>query len=168
MDISKIEEASAMDDHTADPDNQANSATADSDIATADHNTVMEEPKIEKEVTTDSKMDQPLSDEIDRAIAQVEAKKQENANKESSLKPNGDDTPKENGENTAAGKKEPSQRVKEGQAWNNRSRDAGRAGNSKTFRNNVKTDFESQAESSDPVAIRKQVIAFVTLSAISH
>jgi hypothetical protein len=49
------------------------------------------------------------------------------------------------------GTKDASKRALEGQKWNNRDRGKG------NFRKNVKSDLISQEESSDPVAIRKQV-----------
>ena len=45
----------------------------------------------------------------------------------------------------------PSKRVQEGQKWNNRDRDR------PDHKKNIKSDLTSQEESSDPVAIRKQV-----------
>lgn len=45
----------------------------------------------------------------------------------------------------------PSKRVQEGQRWNDRNRER------KDYKKNIKSDFTSQKESSDPVAIRKQV-----------
>lgn len=52
-----------------------------------------------------------------------------------------------------------SSRVKEAQRWNNRDRERGGQGHqiNKKFHRNNKSDLTSQAESSDPVAIRKQV-----------
>ena len=45
----------------------------------------------------------------------------------------------------------PSKRVQEGQRWNDRNRER------KDYKKNIKSDLTSQEESSDPVAIRKQV-----------
>ena len=45
----------------------------------------------------------------------------------------------------------PSKRVQEGQAWNNRNRER------VDYKKNIKSDVTTQDESSDPVAIRKQV-----------
>lgn len=61
-----------------------------------------------------------------------------------------------NGDSTDA--KGVSDRVLEGQKWNNRDR------TKRDFRKNVKSDLTSQEESSDPVAIRKQVRCCVVLS----
>ena len=49
------------------------------------------------------------------------------------------------------GAKSTSEKVLEGQKWNNRNRAK------RDFKKNVKSDLTSQEESSDPVAIRKQV-----------
>lgn len=59
------------------------------------------------------------------------------------------DKPLKNGDSTGA--KSSSDKVLEGQKWNNRDRAK------RDFRKNVKSDLTSQEESSDPVAIRKQV-----------
>lgn len=48
--------------------------------------------------------------------------------------------------------KSTSEKVVEGQKWNNRNR------GKRDFKKNVKSDLTSQEESSDPVAIRKQVL----------
>lgn len=58
--------------------------------------------------------------------------------------------PIENGTSTQP--EPPSKRVQEGQRWNNRNRDG-----PDSKKNNIKSDVTSQEESSDPVAIRKQV-----------
>jgi hypothetical protein len=61
---------------------------------------------------------------------------------------------------------QPSKRVQEGQKWNDRHRNKDGTRNSdrsynkfgnKPFRKNNKSDLTSQEESSDPIAIRKQV-----------
>ena len=49
----------------------------------------------------------------------------------------------------------PSKRVREGQKWNDRSRRYNK--NDRPVKRNNKSDLTSQQESSDPVAIRKQV-----------
>lgn len=51
----------------------------------------------------------------------------------------------------------PSKRVQEGQKWNNRDRDR------VDYKKNIKSDLTSQEESSDPIAIRKQVKTPITL-----
>lgn len=61
------------------------------------------------------------------------------------------DEPVKNGDSTST--QSTSDRVRDGQNWNKRD-----------FRKNVKSDLTSQEESSDPVAIRKQVIFPVILS----
>ena len=50
-----------------------------------------------------------------------------------------------------------SKRVREGQRWNNRSTKYSNKHDRASFKRNYKSDLTSQAESSDPVAIRKQV-----------
>ena len=60
--------------------------------------------------------------------------------------------------------KTPSKNVQEGRAWNNRDRGRGGRGRGgygdypkSSFKHNIKSDLTTQEESSDPVAIRKQV-----------
>lgn len=66
--------------------------------------------------------------------------------------PNVDDQTKVSTENGASNQTETtSKRVQEGQKWNDRNRER------IDYKKNIKSDFTSQEESSDPVAIRKQV-----------
>lgn len=69
-------------------------------------------------------------------------------------------------ENAAMSENKPSERVREGQKWNDRSRNFDgdkkphkyeNKNNRKDYRKNIKSNLESQEESSDPIAIRKQV-----------
>lgn len=59
------------------------------------------------------------------------------------------DEPVKNGD--SIGTKVTSDKVSEGQKWNNRNREQ------RDYKKNVKSDLTSQEESSDPAAIRKQV-----------
>ena len=75
----------------------------------------------------------------------------ESANDETKS-PNQADQAKVRTENGASKQTEtPSKRVQEGQKWNDRNRER------KDYKKNIKSDLTSQEESSDPVAIRKQV-----------
>lgn len=66
--------------------------------------------------------------------------------------PNPEDQTKVSTENGASNQTETtSKRVQEGQKWNDRNREK------IDYKKNIKSDFTSQEESSDPVAIRKQV-----------
>ncbi|KAL8853865.1 MAG: hypothetical protein Q9221_001336 [Calogaya cf. arnoldii] len=95
----------------------------------------------------------PSTDDVDKAIAEVESRKlQKEAGKEVKVETNGHDTPETKGDKVEE-KKEPSKRVQEGQKWNNRDRDGRTRADRKK---NYKSDLTSQAESSDPVEIRKQ------------
>ena len=64
--------------------------------------------------------------------------------------------------------KTPSKNVQEGRAWNNRDRGRGGRGRGgygdypkSSFKHNIKSDLTTQEESSDPVAIRKQVQYYI-------
>ena len=69
-------------------------------------------------------------------------------------KENADDNPKGD-DKGSLGDEKPSKRVREGQKWNDRSRRYNK--NDRPIKRNNKSDLTSQEESSDPVAIRKQV-----------
>ncbi|KAL8682442.1 MAG: hypothetical protein Q9186_001485 [Xanthomendoza sp. 1 TL-2023] len=99
----------------------------------------------------------PSTDEVEKAMAEVESRKQQKeaakeAKVEAKVEANGHAVPEQKDIKTDGDQKEPSQRVQEGQRWNNR--------DSKPrvdHKKNYKSDLTSQAESSDPVEIRKQV-----------
>lgn len=102
---------------------------------------------------------------VEKTIAEVDAriKEKEQSCKEGAAKDvttvdtSGHEFGGKNDKNADAGKKEPSERVKEGQKWNNRDRSAKPKSDLEDYRKNVISDLTSQPESSDPVAIRKQV-----------
>ena len=78
-----------------------------------------------------------------------------------------DSLPTKTGEKRESTEKEPSnddgisKRVREGRKWNERSRNHFiKKPHGPDYRKNVKSDFTSQEESSDPFAIRKQVKIF--------
>ncbi|KAL8762122.1 MAG: hypothetical protein Q9184_001838 [Pyrenodesmia sp. 2 TL-2023] len=103
----------------------------------------------------------PTTDDVDKVIAEIDAKtkQKEDAPKNVAVETNGHGLPETKSDNDSSEKKEPSERVKEGQRWNNRDRNGkpGRGGFKKNYRDNYKSDLTAQAESSDPIAIRKQV-----------
>ena len=83
----------------------------------------------------------------------------ETTNEEASKKEDTEDRSKEF-KDEKSGQDQPSKRVQEGQKWNERPRNTDRPYNkygNKPFKRNYKSDLTSQEESSDPVAIRKQV-----------
>lgn len=118
------------------------------------------DPTADAASKTESHM--PSADEVDKAIAEVEARKQEKeTSKETPVESNGHEVSEEQPK-LADAEKEPSKRVQEARNYNNRDRnrdrDQGRDGRPrKSFKENYKSDLTSQKESSDPVAIRKQV-----------
>lgn len=63
-----------------------------------------------------------------------------------------------------------SERVQEGQKWNNRDRSRKEDGQTQKpyedYKKNIKSDMTSQEESSDPVKIRKQVSLCIALSTL--
>lgn len=117
----------------------------------------------DQSVNTDTvkEASQPATDDVDKVIAEIDAKtkQKEDAPKEVAVETNGHEIPETKSGNDSSGKKEPSERVKEGQKWNNRDRNGkpGRGGFKKNYSDNYKSDLTAQAESSDPTAIRKQV-----------
>ncbi|KAL8724665.1 MAG: hypothetical protein Q9181_006725 [Wetmoreana brouardii] len=129
----------------------ANDTSVNSEATLEDSN-----PAAEANSKTENNM--PSADEVDKAIAEVEAKKREKeAKKDVAVESKGHEVAEEEGKPTVEHKKEPSDRVREGQRWNNRDRDR-HSKPRKDFRENYKSDLTSQKESSDPVAIRKQFL----------
>ncbi|CAL8575870.1 hypothetical protein XPA_001770 [Xanthoria parietina] len=101
------------------------------------------------------KTNMPSTEDVDKAIAEVESRKlQKETAKDVEVETNGHEAPVQKDDKVEGEKKEPSKRVQEGQKWNNRDR-IGQSRASK--KNNYISDLTSQAESSDPVEIRKQV-----------
>lgn len=106
------------------------------------------------------KTNMPSTEDVDKAIAEVESRKlQKETAKDVEVETNGHEAPVQKDDKVEGEKKEPSKRVQEGQKWNNRDR-IGQSRASK--KNNYISDLTSQAESSDPVEIRKQVRAKMT------
>ena len=103
-------------------------------------------------------------DAIEKLIEESKPAKQTNGTKETtneevSKKEDTEDKSKEF-KDEKSGQDQPSKRVQEGQKWNERPRNTDRPYNkygNKPFKRNNKSDLTSQEESSDPVAIRKQV-----------
>ncbi|KAL8724875.1 MAG: hypothetical protein Q9166_007704 [cf. Caloplaca sp. 2 TL-2023] len=96
----------------------------------------------------------PSTNKVDRVIAEVESKiQQKETASEVEVETNGHEAPEPDNK-IQVGKMEPSKRVQEGQKWNNRDRESRPRPDHKK---NYKSDLTSQAESSDPVEIRKQV-----------
>ena len=109
-------------------------------------------------------------DAIERLIEESEPAEQTNGTKETmneeiSKKEDTEDKSKEF-KDEKSGQGQPSKRVQEGQKWNERPRNKDGSRNSdrpynrygnKPFKRNNKSDLTAQEESSDPVAIRKQV-----------
>ncbi|KAL8937169.1 MAG: hypothetical protein Q9211_003817 [Gyalolechia sp. 1 TL-2023] len=138
------------------------SSTAISNDMSANTNTVMEESNPTADADSKVGNDLPTTDDVDKAIAEVEAQRNEKegsgdkeATKEVTVETNGHETA-EKDEDVDAEKKEPSERVKEGQKWNNRDRNGKARKDFEDYKKNYISDLTSQKESSDPVAIRKQ------------
>ncbi|KAL8700264.1 MAG: hypothetical protein Q9201_005535 [Fulgogasparrea decipioides] len=117
----------------------------------------MEDSSPTADAKSETETNMPSTDEVDKAIAEVEAnRKEKEAKKNVAVDSKEHEVTEEEGKPRAEDKKEPSDRVREGQRWNNRDRDR-HSKPRKDFRENYKSDLTSQKESSDPVAIRKQV-----------
>lgn len=95
------------------------------------------------DLTNDHKLDAQSNSKIDIADAKSLNGNSENKNKSAEKEPTTED--------------KPSQRVQEGQRWNDRPRRFNNTNDRTIYKRNNKSDLTSQAESSDPVAIRKQV-----------
>ncbi|KAL9000404.1 MAG: hypothetical protein Q9169_000921 [Polycauliona sp. 2 TL-2023] len=143
---------------TVEPDPSSKGIANDTSVNT---NATEQESNPTADANAKIKTDLPNSDDVDKAIAEVEARRlQKEAAKEVEVETNGHPEapteapkPTENSVEEEV-KKEPSKRVQEGQKWNNRDR----KGKSRAdHRENYKSDLTSQAESCDPVEIRKQV-----------
>ncbi|KAL8827996.1 MAG: hypothetical protein Q9170_006792 [Blastenia crenularia] len=150
---------------TTEPDPSSTAISNDTSVNTS---TIMDNSNPTAEANSRVENDLPSTDDVDKAIAEVEArrKQREEANKaetsqesapskQIAVETDGHAAP-ENAKDVD-GKKEPSGRVKEAQKWNNRDRNNQHRKHPKDYRENYKSDLTSQKESSDPVAIRKQV-----------
>ncbi|KAL9633367.1 MAG: hypothetical protein Q9204_003431 [Flavoplaca sp. TL-2023a] len=137
---------------TVEPDPSSTGIANDTFVNT---NATMQEANPTADASAKIQTNLPSTDDVDKAIAEVEARKAEKETaKEVQMETTGYEAPKQNHDRTVEEKKEPSKRVQEGQKWNNRDRNGKpRADHQK----NYKSDLTSQAESSDPVEIRKQV-----------
>lgn len=112
---------------------------------------------------------------IDETISSVDAKEQtdspaqkENGEKHETLKDEGTTPEVHVSAHQRNHNENSSKRVEEGRGWNDRDRDRPRHNNypNKKFKSNNRSDLTSQEESSDPIAIRKQVR--LQLSDIEH
>ncbi|KAL8942788.1 MAG: hypothetical protein Q9216_001473 [Gyalolechia sp. 2 TL-2023] len=146
---------------TTEPDPSSTAISNDMPVNT---DTVMQNSNPTAEANSKVGDDLPVINDVDKAIAEVEARREEKEDPSSkettnavAVETNGHETAKEKDENVDAEKKEPSERVKEGQKWNNRDRNARPRKDFKDYKKNYISDLTSQKESSDPVAIRKQV-----------
>ncbi|KAL8640064.1 MAG: hypothetical protein Q9228_002974 [Teloschistes exilis] len=138
---------------TAEPDP---SSTAISNDQSVNSKTTLQNSNPTTDAESKMKTEVPSANEVDKAIAEVEAKKEEKEEKpEVAVETNGHDTSAVKPEE----KREPSKRVQEAQRYNNRNRDHLNHDKAprKNHRENYKSNLTSQEESSDPVAIRKQV-----------
>lgn len=138
---------------TAEPDP---SSTAIGNDQSVNSDTTLQNSNPTADAESKMKTEVPSADDVDKAIAEVEAKKEEKEEKpEVAVETDGHDTSAVKPEE----KREPSKRVQEAQRYNNRNRDHHNHDKKprKNHRENYKSDLTSQEESSDPVAIRKQV-----------
>ncbi|KAL8653537.1 MAG: hypothetical protein Q9226_003810 [Calogaya cf. arnoldii] len=136
------------------------SSTGIFDDTTVNTNELTQESNPTADASAKIESNLPSTDDVDKAIAEVESRKlQKEAVKEVKVETNGHETPETKGDKVEE-KKEPSKRVQEGQKWNNRDRDGRTRADRKK---NYKSDLTSQAESSDPVEIRKQARRKMTL-----
>lgn len=140
------------------------SSTGISNDMSVNADTVMEDSNPTAEANSKTQTDLPSSNDVDKAIAEVEARRKPEklSSEEVAVETNGHEASEKKTDPITAQKSEPSERVKEGQRWNNRDRHGqpGRPGakdSKKPWKENYKSDLTSQEESSDPVAIRKQV-----------
>ncbi|KAL8782942.1 MAG: hypothetical protein Q9213_004998 [Squamulea squamosa] len=118
-------------------------------------NRAMQESDPTADATAKIETNMPSTSDVDKAIEEVESRRvQEETAKEVKVETNGHEAPEQKDIKVEEQMQEPSKRVQEGQKWNNRDRDYKPRPNLKS---NYKSDLTSQAESSDPVEIRKQV-----------
>lgn len=142
---------------TAEPDPSSTGIANDTSVNT---NEITHESNPTAHASAKIETNMPSTDDVDKAIAEVESRKlQKEAVKEVKVETNGHGAPEKEDDKVEEETKEPSKRVQEGQKWNNRDRDSKPRADHKK---NYKSDLTSQAESSDPVEIRKQVRANMT------
>ncbi|KAL9576847.1 MAG: hypothetical protein Q9212_006770 [Teloschistes hypoglaucus] len=138
---------------TAEPDPSSTGIGNDQSV---NSDTTLRNSNPTADAESNMKTEMPPADEVDKAIAEVEAKKQEKEEKPGvAVETDGHETSAVKPE----AKKEPSKRVQEAQRYNKRSRDHHNHDSKPRvdYSENYKSDLTSQEESSDPVAIRKQV-----------
>ncbi|KAL9004321.1 MAG: hypothetical protein Q9188_002863 [Gyalolechia gomerana] len=152
-----------MDDKTLETTEPDPSSTAISNDKSVNTDTVMEKSNPTADANSKVGNDLPATDDVDKAIAEVESRKKakeepivKETTKEVAVETNGHETAEKKDENVDAEKKEPSERVKEGQKWNNRDRNGKTRKEFEDYKKNYISDLTSQKESNDPVAIRKQ------------
>ncbi|KAL8668648.1 MAG: hypothetical protein Q9168_006730 [Polycauliona sp. 1 TL-2023] len=138
---------------TVEPDPSSTGIANDASVNTT---AMTQESNPTAEANAKIEPDLPTMDDADKAIAEVEAKKlQKEAAKDVKVESDGHEAPKQDDNSIQEKvKKESSERVQEGQKWNSRDRNGKPPAD---HRKNYKSDLTSQAESSDPVEIRKQV-----------
>ncbi|KAL8859285.1 MAG: hypothetical protein Q9178_004223 [Gyalolechia marmorata] len=137
---------------TIEPDPSATGVANDASVNT---NANMQESNPTADAGAKLETSMPSTDEVDKAIAEVESRKlQKEVAKDVQVETNGHETSEQKDDKIEGDPKEPSKRVQEAQKWNNRDRDSKPR---KDYKKNYKSDLTSQAESNDPVEIRKQV-----------
>lgn len=152
---------------TIEPDPSSTSLGNDQSV---NPETTMQSSNPTADAKSNMQAEMPSADEVDKAIAEVEAKKKEKEMKpEVAVETDGHDTSAVIPPQAHVEKREPSKRVQEAQRYNNRNRDHTNRDSKnrdnkhrdnkppKNYKENYKSDLTSQEESSDPVAIRKQV-----------
>lgn len=141
---------------TVEPDPSSTGIANDTSINT---NEMIEKSNPTADASAKIEINMPSTEDVDKAIAEVESRKLEKeAAKDVKVETNGHEAPVQKDDKVEGEKKEPSKRVQEGQKWNNRDRN----GRPQKSHKNYISDLTSQAESSDPVEIRKQVRAKMT------
>ncbi|KAI4095793.1 MAG: hypothetical protein LQ339_007156 [Xanthoria mediterranea] len=136
---------------TVEPDPSSTGIANDTSINT---NEMMEKSNPTADASAKIEINMPSTEDVDKAIAEVESRKlQKEGAKDVKVEANGHEAPVQKDDKVEGEKKEPSKRVQEGQKWNNRDRH----GQPQKSHKNYISDLTSQAESSDPVEIRKQV-----------
>lgn len=153
-----------MDDKTLETTEPDPSSTAIPNDMSVNTDTVMEKSNPTADANSKVGNDLPATDDVDKAIAEVESRKKakeepivKETTKQVAVETNGHETAEKKDEDVDAEKREPSERVKEGQKWNNRDRNGKTRKEFEDYKKNYISDLTSQKESNDPVAIRKQV-----------
>lgn len=113
----------------------------------------------ETEIKTPEKLDTSPAAKIESNDTSEDAKQQLKPAEQEPANKNQDDTKTESATAKETETKTPSEKVQQAIKYNNRDRNRNndRPYQKRDYRKNVKSDLTSQAESSDPVQIRKQV-----------